>query len=114
MEEGENSSLNGCTDAGNHPTASAGFIGPMTAVLVLDLLVIVGNSLVVTAVFTHGKLRRSTTNRFIVSLAVADLMVGLLVLPFSSANEVSYTTRLRKFLFYLLNSSEKDQPILII
>jgi len=52
-------------------------------------LVVVGNSLVVAAVFTHAKLRRSTTNRFIVSLAVADLMVGLLVLPFSSANEVS-------------------------
>jgi len=51
--------------------------------------VVVGNSLVVTAVFTHAKLRRSTTNRFIVSLAAADLMVGLLVLPFSSANEVS-------------------------
>jgi len=55
-----------------------------------DFLVVVGNSLVVTAVFTHAKLRRSTTNRFIVSLAIADLMVGLLVLPFSSANEVGY------------------------
>lgn len=57
-------------------------------------LVVVGNSLVVTAVFTHAKLRRSATNRFIVSLAVADLMVGLLVLPFSSANEVGYACQI--------------------
>lgn len=93
MEEGQKTLSDGCAGSWNNQTGrttSSGFIGPMSAVLVLDLLVVVGNSLVVTAVFTHAKLRRSTTNRFIVSLAVADLMVGLLVLPFSSANEVGY------------------------
>jgi len=97
MEEGQRTSSERCTGTRNTTgsmtssgliVTSSGFIGPMSAVLVLDIMVVVGNSLVVTAVFTHGKLRRSMTNRFIVSLAVADLMVGLLVLPFSSANEV--------------------------
>jgi len=95
MDEAERSST-GCSEgSSNNETQyaseswSAGFVVPMSALIVLDLLVVVGNSLVVTAVFTHAKLRRSTTNRFIVSLAAADLMVGLLVLPFSSANEVS-------------------------
>lgn len=70
------------------------------------LLVVVGNSLVVTAVFTHAKLRRSMTNRFIVSLAIADLMVGLLVLPFSSANEVSCNIILKiKYLHSLTSSA---------
>jgi 7 transmembrane receptor (rhodopsin family) len=66
----------------------AGVIIPLLALVILDLVVIIGNSLVVTAVFTHAKLRRSITNRFVVSLAVADLMVGMAVLPFSSVNEV--------------------------
>jgi len=64
------------------------FILPMTALVVLNIAILAGNSLVIMAVFTHAKLRRSITNRFIVSLAVADMMVGAIVLPFSSANEV--------------------------
>lgn len=58
------------------------------ALLLLNMAVIAGNALVIMAVFAHSKLRRMTTNRFIVSLAVADLMVGIVVLPFSSVNEV--------------------------
>jgi len=68
---------------------TARFIAPMTALICLNLVIIVGNVMVIMAVFTHSKLRSMTTNKFIVSLAVADLMVGLVVLPFSSANEVS-------------------------
>jgi len=68
---------------------TARFLGPMTALFILNLVIIVGNVMVIMAVFTHSKLRSMTTNKFIVSLAVADLMVGVVVLPFSSANEVS-------------------------
>ncbi|CAA9998508.1 unnamed protein product [Nesidiocoris tenuis] len=50
-------------------------------------MVILGNCLVIAAVFLSSKLR-SVTNLFIVSLAVADLMVGLTVLPFSAVWEV--------------------------
>ena len=71
---------------------SVGFMMPTAAMFVLNLTIIVGNVMVITAVFTHVKLRSSTTNKFIVSLAVADLMVGVVVLPFSSTNQVSYTT----------------------
>ncbi|KAI5693825.1 hypothetical protein M8J76_011327 [Diaphorina citri] len=53
----------------------------------LDVMVVVGNSLVILAVYLSSKLR-SVTNLFIVSLAVADLMVGVAVLPFSSTWQV--------------------------
>ena len=67
---------------------TAAFIVPMAALICLNLVILVGNMMVIMAVFTHSKLRSMTTNKFIVSLAFADLMVGLVVLPFSSANEV--------------------------
>lgn len=57
--------------------------------IVFNVTVIVGNSMVILAVFTHKKLRPMTTTSFIASLAAADLMVGIAVLPFSSANQVS-------------------------
>lgn len=54
----------------------------------LDVMVIGGNILVIAAVYSSQKLR-SVTNFFIVSLAVADLLVGVAVLPFSATLEVS-------------------------
>ncbi|CAG9134487.1 unnamed protein product [Plutella xylostella] len=45
------------------------------------------NCLVIAAVLCSSKLR-SVTNLFIVSLAVADLLVGVAVLPFSATREV--------------------------
>ncbi|XP_074641451.1 alpha-1A adrenergic receptor-like, partial [Tubulanus polymorphus] len=46
-----------------------------------------GNVLVLLAVFVNSHLR-STTNIFIVNLAVADLLLGTAVLPFSASKEV--------------------------
>uniref|UniRef100_A0A1B0CRD3 G-protein coupled receptors family 1 profile domain-containing protein n=1 Tax=Lutzomyia longipalpis TaxID=7200 RepID=A0A1B0CRD3_LUTLO len=59
----------------------------LAVLAVINVLVIVGNCLVIAAVFCSHKLR-SVTNFFIVSLAVADLLVGLAVLPFSATWEV--------------------------
>lgn len=48
--------------------------------LVFPLLTCWGNVLVVMAVYRERALR-TATNYFIVSLAVADIMVGILVMP---------------------------------
>jgi len=45
---------------------------------------LLGNTLVIVGVWKSDKLRSSIANAFIVSLAGADLMVALLVMPFSA------------------------------
>jgi len=69
------------------PCMCVRFVAPLAALVTFNLVVIVGNSLVIAAVFTHRALR-TVTNTFIVSLAVSDLLLGAVVLPFSSVNEV--------------------------
>lgn len=64
------------------------FLVSLVGLIVFNGTIVLGNSLVILAVFTHSKLRPTTTNKFIVSLAVADLLLGIAVLPFSSANQV--------------------------
>lgn len=59
----------------------------LAILLVINVMVVVGNCLVIAAVYISSKLR-TVTNLFIVSLAVADLMVGVAVLPFSATWEV--------------------------
>ena len=65
----------------------ATFLASVATLVLFTLVVIVGNCLVVIAVFTSRKLR-TTTNNFIVSLAFADLLVGVVVLPLSGTNEL--------------------------
>lgn len=59
----------------------------LAVLALINVMVIVGNCLVIAAVFCSSKLR-SVTNLFIVSLAVADLLVGVAVLPFSATLEI--------------------------
>ncbi|KAA0191668.1 hypothetical protein HAZT_HAZT007801 [Hyalella azteca] len=54
----------------------------------MALLTIAGNTLVLLAVFMSRSLR-SSTHYLIVNLAVADLLLGIAVLPFSIVLEVS-------------------------
>lgn len=54
----------------------------------LSLLTIAGNTLVLLAVFMSRSLR-SSTHYLIINLAIADLLLGVAVLPFSIALEVS-------------------------
>uniref|UniRef100_A0A915DI73 G-protein coupled receptors family 1 profile domain-containing protein n=1 Tax=Ditylenchus dipsaci TaxID=166011 RepID=A0A915DI73_9BILA len=59
----------------------------ISVLTILVMLVVLGNALVIAAVILRRRLR-SATGLLILSLAVADLMVGLFILPFSIANEV--------------------------
>ncbi|XP_046384585.1 probable G-protein coupled receptor No9 [Ischnura elegans] len=54
----------------------------------IDALVVAGNVLVIAAVFVSSKLRGAVTNLFIASLAAADLLLGVAVLPFSATWQV--------------------------
>lgn len=56
--------------------------------VIINLTVIAGNILVILAVSVSHKLR-TVTNFFIVSLAVADLLLGLTVVPYSLSLAVS-------------------------
>ncbi|KAL8600559.1 hypothetical protein ACOMHN_005053 [Nucella lapillus] len=58
-----------------------------TILMVMVLGTVVGNVMVLLAVFVNSHLR-STTNYFIVNLAIADLLLGTMVLPFSASLEV--------------------------
>ncbi|KAM7405692.1 hypothetical protein PAMP_000120 [Pampus punctatissimus] len=68
-----------------HSQVASVFI--MLVVTVIILGTVVGNMLVVVAVFTSRALR-APQNLFLVSLASADILVATLVIPFSLANEV--------------------------
>ena len=65
----------------------ARIIGSLLPLGLVCLIVILGNIMVITAVKITHKLR-GATNLFIVSLAWADLMLGIIVLPFSAMYEV--------------------------
>ncbi|XP_011505607.1 PREDICTED: probable G-protein coupled receptor No9 isoform X2 [Ceratosolen solmsi marchali] len=64
-----------------------GIVVTLAVLAVVNVMVVLGNVLVIAAVYNSIKLR-NVTNMFIVSLAVADLMVGVAVLPFSATWEV--------------------------
>ncbi|KAG6941299.1 alpha-2Db adrenergic receptor-like [Chelydra serpentina] len=70
--------------ASHSPLASALIL---LAVLSVILATLLGNALVVVAVFTSRALR-APQNLFLVSLASADIFVATLIIPFSLANEL--------------------------
>uniref|UniRef100_A0A3Q3WUV1 G-protein coupled receptors family 1 profile domain-containing protein n=1 Tax=Mola mola TaxID=94237 RepID=A0A3Q3WUV1_MOLML len=69
------------------PHSQAASVCIVLVVTVIILGTVVGNVLVVVAVFTSRALR-APQNLFLVSLASADILVATLVIPFSLANEV--------------------------
>ena len=65
-------------------------VSSLAILVAINGLVVGGNVLVIIAVFSTPKLR-TVTNLFIASLAVADLLLGVAVLPFSVTVEVFHT-----------------------
>lgn len=64
---------------------------PMVVFLFLSSLiafVILGNFLVIVTVLLDRKLRTVTTNKFIASLAISDLLIGIVVMPLSLFSKV--------------------------
>ncbi|XP_043924882.1 histamine H2 receptor [Protopterus annectens] len=62
------------------------FVFFVTCLTIVIFITIVGNVIVCMAV-TYDRKLRSLTNCFIVSLATTDLLLGILVMPFSAINE---------------------------
>ena len=71
-------------EASLHHIATTVFMGLVLGCIILAT--ICGNVLVLLAVYVNSHLR-STTNYFIVNLAIADLLLGITVLPFSATLE---------------------------
>jgi len=69
-------------------TCSWWFIVKAIVLSLILISIIFGNSLVIASVFLYRKLRRSVSNLFIASLALADFMLAILVLPFALAKEI--------------------------
>ncbi|KAM8867336.1 D(1B) dopamine receptor [Synchiropus picturatus] len=72
---------------GRHDVVARTVTGCLLAVLILWTLL--GNILVCSAVLRFRHLRTKVTNIFIVSLALSDLFVAVLVMPWKAAVEVS-------------------------
>lgn len=71
--------------ADGHSLAESIMIG--TVLTLFIIIAIVGNILVCIAVFTDRHLRRNS-NFFLVSLAIADLLMAVLVMTFAVANDI--------------------------
>ncbi|XP_076003107.1 alpha-2Db adrenergic receptor-like [Genypterus blacodes] len=86
----ENTSLGSSSSSRSSPLPPHSQVASVFIMLVVTVIIlgtVVGNVLVVVAVFTSRALR-APQNLFLVSLASADILVATLVIPFSLANEV--------------------------
>uniref|UniRef100_A0A8C5L9W3 Histamine H2 receptor n=1 Tax=Jaculus jaculus TaxID=51337 RepID=A0A8C5L9W3_JACJA len=69
---------------------SAVFKVSLSVILTLLILITIAGNVVVCLAVSLNRRLRSLTNCFIVSLAVTDLLLGLLVLPFSAIYQLSF------------------------
>ena len=68
-------------------------------ITIMMIIVVVGNMLVIIAIATEHSLN-TVQNWFIASLAFADLSLGLIIMPFSLAHEVTTREKLLESLNY--------------
>ncbi|XP_071948571.1 alpha-1A adrenergic receptor-like [Antedon mediterranea] len=65
----------------------AGMICKIVGLLSVNVLIVIGNILILLAVTTDKSLR-TVTSYFIVNLAVADLLLGVIVIPFAGSYQI--------------------------
>lgn len=118
----EESNINSSQSSYTNSTLSAAPISTEVVALVVLLSVVIvvtviGNTLVILAVLTTRRLR-TVTNCFVMSLAVADWLVGILVMPTSLVYQlmgelfdfvINRTQHTIFFLFNLLASNERPR-----
>ncbi|GMT07356.1 hypothetical protein PENTCL1PPCAC_29530, partial [Pristionchus entomophagus] len=79
----------GGTEVSGHPsTMDIGAVILLALFSLLILFALLGNLLVVAAIFYDRPLRRQPENLFLVSLAISDLLVSILVMVFAAANDL--------------------------
>lgn len=74
-------------EEGNSTLSFRGVTAALLLLLILSTLL--GNTLVCVAVVRFSHLRSKVTNFFVISLAVSDLFVAVLVMPWKAATEVA-------------------------
>lgn len=78
----------GCEKFSLNLPVGMNLIGSIIGLSILTVTILFGNILVILSVILCRKLRQNVTSYLILSLAVADVSVGALILPFSTANSV--------------------------
>ena len=86
-------------------TAIAVILGIVLSVL--DLTTILGNLLVCVTILSRRSLR-NTTNYFILSLSCSDLLLGIIVLPFSTINTLLKVSCLQKDVSNLVENNRVE------
>lgn len=88
--------------AGNATDPIIADLSPNIPYMVCEVLVavcaVIGNALVILVFYRERRLRRRT-NYYIISLAIADLLVGLLGIPFAILASLGLPTNLHACLF---------------
>lgn len=70
------------------------------------LLAVIGNFLVIMSVIRFEKLRATVTNYFILSLAAADLLVAIVVMPFNASIEITDKWIFGRIMCDIFNSND--------
>lgn len=104
LKDSEPQNLNDTHSDGNHLHLVLATLKG-SCMLTVIISTIFGNLLIMVSVYRTDRLR-TLTNSFVVSLACADLMVAILVMPFSASQEISGRWFLGRVICDLFNAND--------